>query len=114
MSDKPSFQENIILEVDKKSFSDRAKQIVTEDRQTVYGHPYVDFTRIAGMWNAYLGVHETSMKSIEPEDVALMMTMVKMSRLRNTPTHEDSVVDIHGYANCYEMILDARKNEEMF
>lgn len=63
-------------------------------RQQEYGHPSSDFNRTAGMWSAYLGHDVTG------ADVALMMAMVKISRLRATPGHKDSIVDLLGYGIC--------------
>lgn len=68
------------------------------ERQAIYGHPNQDFKRTAGMWSALLDVE------ITPEDVALMMGMLKMSRLRSSPGHKDSVIDLIGYAICYSRL----------
>lgn len=68
------------------------------ERQRNYGHPNQDFSRTAGMWSAFLGV------DISMQDVALMMGMLKMSRLKSTPGHRDSNVDLIGYAICYERL----------
>ena len=37
---------------------------------------------------------------IEPEDVAIMMGMLKIARLASNPQHMDSWVDLAGYAAC--------------
>lgn len=84
---------------------EEAKAIVGGVRQDDYGHPFDDFTKIARMWEGYLNL---APGTIEPEDVALMMSMLKMSRLRNSPAHTDSQIDIHGYMLTYEMIRDFR------
>ena len=86
--------------MDSTSILQEADKIVTSDRQDVYGHPFNDFSRIAGMWAAYLGHH------ITPEDVALMQVMVKVSRLRHSPTHRDRIVDIAGYAKCFDLVRE--------
>lgn len=67
-------------------------------RQAVYGHPRDDFKRTAGMWSALLGTE------VSAHQVALMMAMLKMSRLVSTPDHRDSVVDLIGYAVCYDRL----------
>jgi hypothetical protein len=46
------------------------------------------------MWAAYLGV------PIAPHDVAAMMAMLKLSRIRWSPGKRDSWVDLAGYAAC--------------
>lgn len=68
------------------------------ERQKNYGHPNADFIRTAGMWSAILGV-EVSM-----QDMALCMAALKISRLKSTPGHHDSLVDLIGYAICYDRL----------
>jgi hypothetical protein len=68
------------------------------ERQAIYGHPNQDFKRTAGMWSALLDIE------ITPEDVALMMGMLKISRLRSSPGHKDSIIDLIGYAICYSRL----------
>lgn len=69
----------------------KAKTTV-ETRGKTYGGPRSNHQRIAALWGAMLGVN------ITPEQVALMMIQVKVARLMETPDHEDSWVDIAGYA----------------
>lgn len=61
-------------------------------RGTDYGSPAENFERIAAIWSAYADTEFTV------EDVGIMMMIVKMSRLMENPVHEDSWVDIAGYA----------------
>jgi hypothetical protein len=61
-------------------------------RGTDYGSPAENFERIAAIWSAYADAEFTV------EDVGIMMMIVKMSRLMENPAHEDSWVDIAGYA----------------
>ena len=80
----------------------RAAPLVHGDRQGEYGHPADDFARTAGMWRALFGW------DVRPEDVCLAMIAVKLSRLRQSPHHEDSATDIAGYIEAYEMTLQHR------
>lgn len=84
-----------------------AENAVNGPRQKDYGHPLDDFTRTAGMWSAYKGVTFT------PEDVANMMIIVKLSRLHNSPTHRDSLIDIAGYVRCEEILQEERERRLM-
>lgn len=70
-----------------------AAGLISGDRHKDYGDASDDFTRTGKMWAEVLGVEK-----ITPEQVALCMLLVKVSRLSNTPTHADSWVDICGYA----------------
>lgn len=79
---------------------EKALQLVHGNRGRDYGHPADDFARTAGMWEALFGWE------VAPEDVALAMICVKMSRLRQTSDHADSPVDIGGYAEAYWMVIE--------
>lgn len=71
---------------------DKAKEIVNGARQKNYGKPEKNFKQIAIYWSIYLD-HDVS-----ATDVALMMVLMKLARLQNKPDHDDSWVDIAGYA----------------
>jgi hypothetical protein len=68
------------------------------ERQKTYGHPRGDFDRVAGMWSALLGIKVTA------EDVAVMMIAFKLARLKQTPQHHDTKVDVIGYAICLDRL----------
>lgn len=72
-----------------------AEAAVNGDRNVQYGDPRADFQRTASMWNAYLGID-----SILPHDVAAMMSLLKLSRIRWSPEKFDSWMDLAGYAAC--------------
>lgn len=72
-----------------------AEQLVNGPRNDDYGPPSEDFARTARLWAGYLGVVE-----LTSVDVACMMVLLKVSRLRATPTHLDSWIDAAGYAAC--------------
>ena len=78
----------------RQAILDEAADAVEGDRNVQYGDPRQDFSRTAGMWAAYLGV------PIAPHDVAAMMAMLKLSRIRWSPGKRDSWVDLAGYAAC--------------
>lgn len=71
-----------------------AEELVNGDRNAQYGDPRQDFQRTADMWSAYLGT------PVAPYDVAAMMALLKVSRIRWSPGKEDSWVDLAGYAAC--------------
>lgn len=70
-----------------------ALEVVTQ-RNVQYGKPEDVFSTIAQMWSAYLNA------SVTETDVANMMILLKLARMKNNPTHFDNYVDIAGYAAC--------------
>lgn len=78
-----------------------AKALVEGDRQDVYGHPYDNFGDIAHL------VSLLDNRDIPPRlKHAMYMVLVKIARLLNSPTHEDSWVDISGYALTALKVLE--------
>jgi hypothetical protein len=71
-----------------------AAKIITKDRNSAYGEPEDNFGRIARLWAGWL---QTEISTV---DVAMLLLLVKIARLRATPTHMDSWTDIAGYAAC--------------
>ena len=65
------------------------------DRGAIYGHPYINHLRISKLWSAYLDYPVT------PDQVALCMALVKISRLAETPGHRgrDGYVDLVAYGS---------------
>jgi len=86
-----------------------AETLVTGDRNNAYGPPTQDFQRTADLWTIYLD----GRRIIEAHDVAIMMSLLKISRLSWDPTKRDSWVDLAGYAACgYECITHNNKEEQ--
>ena len=76
----------------------KAKECVCSDREEQYGSPEDSFKLIAKLWSAYMD------KSISPTDVAMMMSLLKIARIKENRFHEDSFIDLAGYAACgYEL-----------
>jgi Domain of unknown function (DUF6378) len=68
-----------------------AAGLISNDRQNTYGPPRQSLSDIAGLWSIILG------RLVTVEQVALMMTAVKIARLKASPDHADSWVDAVGY-----------------
>lgn len=71
-----------------------ARECVSVQRQLDYGTPEDNFTIIANLWSAYTG------SSITALDVAMMMALMKVGRIRSGGGTGDSFVDLAGYAAC--------------
>lgn len=78
----------------RRELLDEAADLVDGDRNVTYGDPRQDFKRTAALWSAYLDVQ------IDPHDVAALMSMLKLSRIRWSPDKRDHWVDLAGYAAC--------------
>lgn len=78
-----------------------AQSLVDGDRQSDYGHPLDNFTRIAAVWSVILGV------PVSAEQVALCMVGVKIGREVNRHT-EDNVTDGIGYFKTLDMVIKER------
>lgn len=77
----------------------KANSIVNGARADQYGGPEDSFARIAALWSSYCS--STSQEVVfSTADVACMMALLKIARLRNSPDHDDSWVDLAGYAAC--------------
>lgn len=81
------------------TITEEAKNLVNGDRQQDYGNIDASFMRTAGLWSAYLGIH------IDKFDVAKLMMLLKISRAKHT-NHRDSYVDIVGYVECVDKLLE--------
>lgn len=85
-----------------ESILEEAQRLVHGDRGEAYGHPLDDFSKTAKIWEAVLGCE------VSPEQVALCMIGVKMSRQVNKPKR-DNVVDMAGYAETLQMVVERRQ-----
>src|ERR1700678_2800727 len=72
------------------------------DRALNYGAPEDNFKRIAELWTTWQQIKGSYFpkNSYSPVDVAVMNILLKVARLANTPSHNDSWIDIAGYAAC--------------
>lgn len=79
-----------------------ANTCVNKERNASYGDPIQDFRRTAAFWEIYLNgiIQKRGTLELLPHDVALMMTLLKTSRLVWNPESSDNWVDIAGYAAC--------------
>ena len=80
------------VEMNRADILDTAKEYVTKDRAATHGDAERNFGLIAAYWSAHLN------KNISPHDVAVMMTLLKLARMKSNPAHADSAIDAAGYS----------------
>ena len=73
---------------------DKAKSCVCGQRETEYGSPEDNFSVIADFWSVYKGINFSA------NDVAMMMALLKIARIKSGTGTDDSYVDLAGYAAC--------------
>ena len=93
-------------EVERKTILETAKRYVCNDRNNQYGSPEDSFKVIADLWAGYLGTE------ISAKDVAAMMVLFKMARVRTGAGKSDNWIDAAGYCACGGEIehKEAKKN----
>lgn len=70
-----------------------ASCLLTDSRMKTYGSFWNNHRRIGVMWGELLDLEE----AVPPETVAVMMALVKISRIANDSTHTDNYVDAIAY-----------------
>ena len=87
--------ENTLPPQPRETILKTAAKIVCGDREKEYGTPERNFDKISRLWNAYLGDNVT-----DAHDVAMMMCLLKVARIRTGQAKEDNYIDLAGYASC--------------
>lgn len=70
-----------------------ASCLLKDNRQETYGSFWDNHRRIGVMWGEMLHLED----AIPPETVAVMMAIVKISRIANDSTHTDNYIDAVAY-----------------
>jgi hypothetical protein len=71
-----------------------AEKYVCKDRAAQHGDMEDNFQTIASYWGVHLGTEVTA------TDVAVMMTLLKVARIKGNEAHADNWVDGCGYLAC--------------
>jgi len=80
---------------------DLAKVAVVTDRLQEYGEPEDNFLDTAELWNGYLrSLYGDTAPLLNALDIANLMILLKMARLKTSPKKLDHYVDMAGYAAC--------------
>ena len=89
--------------MNRKEILNEAEKCVCGQREQDYGSPENNFFIIARLWNDYLAEEHNGVtvnKTIDTKDVAMMMALMKIARIRSGGGTGDSFVDLAGYAAC--------------
>ncbi|QOP65919.1 hypothetical protein SEA_STLSCUM_56 [Mycobacterium phage STLscum] len=89
-----------------ESILEEAQRLIHGPRNKNYGHPRENFDDIAELFSAYLE------RPITDLDVANLMILVKVARVKGTGYHRDSYTDIAGYAGCAARIYEEPVEED--
>ena len=73
--------------MDKTEILRTANEYITKDRQTTHGHAENNFANIGRLWSAYLD------HPITPQDVAILMTLLKVARYKHNPSYVDNAIE---------------------
>lgn len=82
------------MKMDRATILDTAKEYVTKDRAATHGDAESNFNLIATYWGAHLDTE------VSASDVAVMMTMLKLARIKGNPANSDNWIDGCGYLAC--------------
>lgn len=87
--------------MNRQKILEEAIQCVTMNRNTQYGSPEDNFKLIGDLWTTYLNSKDKEAKfEINAEDVAILMSLLKIARIATGSKIEDNYIDLAGYASC--------------
>jgi hypothetical protein len=81
-----------------------AHNVIYGDREQNYGDPGKNLRTIANYWTNHLNAKYGQINPLTPDDVCVMMVLLKQARLATSPKHRDSIVDTIGYAALADRI----------
>lgn len=101
----------------RRDILQEAQEIIHGQRRQDYGGPSQSFARIAALWNAYFEGdpavrtepcphHCDCTWTVNPDDVAMLLLLLKVARFQGGGGQRDSLVDICGYAGCIELMRE--------
>jgi hypothetical protein len=101
---------------------EQVRNCVCVDRENTYGSPENNFSLIGALWDNYLFAKDMAHirkgdhghRRITGEDVAVMMTLLKVARIATGEVKADNYIDLAGYAVCAGELatIDIPESEE--
>ena len=87
-------------------------------RGEAYGYVANSVRPISELWSWWLedkyvgtGKGNYDLTPLDPKDVAVMMALMKIARLKLDINHKDSIVDLAGYAACLGELVGVGEDE---
>jgi hypothetical protein len=72
-----------------------AMKYVTKDRDATHGDAEDNFDNVSDLWSWWM--HGREICTVNGFDIAMMMTLFKIARIKGNPDHVDSYIDGAGY-----------------
>lgn len=106
---KPVSEDRVL----RKECLEKAIDIVCGDRERDYGKPEDNLGVIADLWTAYLTRVFGDVTEIDREDVAVMMSLLKIGRIAGKHFKADSMIDGAAYlALAYEVGMQKKAEKK--
>ena len=77
---------------------EKAKKLVSDDREKTHGNKIINHENIARLWSGYLQNKTKLTINFLPEDVAQMMVLLKIARTQLGDQNPDDFIDACGYS----------------
>ena len=90
---------------------DQAKKLVSKEREDKHGDKVVNHENISRLWTGYLQNKTKLSIVILPEDVANLMTLLKIARSQGGSFNLDDFVDACGYSAIAGEIISKRNDQ---
>ena len=88
---------------------EKTKKLVSESRHDKHGDKVINHENIGRLWNAYLANKFKLNLNLLPEDVANLMTLLKIARTQAGKHNLDDYIDACGYSAIAGEIAEARQ-----
>ena len=88
---------------------EKTKKLVSKDREDKHGNKVINHQNIARLWRAYFQNKYKINILVLPEDVANLMTLLKIARTQAGKHNLDDYIDACGYSAIAGEIAEARQ-----
>ena len=88
----------------------KTEKLVSKEREEKHGDKIITHENIARLWSAYLQNKFKLNLNLLPEDVANLMTLLKIARTQGGKFNLDNFVDACGYAAIAGEITNKRQS----